>query len=174
MSYWSFRLRCKHGGLRNAWGFGQRLLQDLRQILVRESTPVLFAWLDDSFSPLPISHSYLYSEAQIPQLYRVPASDSNQSLLPSPFFLPISGKMNKVVVQDNRGEKADSSGGRVGFSCSLRKLPLLSEILFLSHLSFPDTLIPFIMKQGVGADLDFAEKVFGSGPSLQRPYRFPG
>ena len=73
-----------------------------------------------------------------------------------------------------KGEKADSSGGRVGFSCSLRKLPLLSEILFLSHLSFPDTLIPFIMKQGVGADLDFAEKVFCSGPSLQRPYRFPG
>ena len=74
--------------------------------------------------------------------------------------------MNKVVVQDNRGEQADSSRGGGGFSCSLRKLPLPSEILFLSHLSFPDTLIPFIMKQGVGADLDFAEKVFCSGPSL--------
>ena len=30
------------------------------------------------------------------------------------------------------------------------------------------------MKQPVGADLDFAEKVFYFGPSLHRLYRFPG
>lgn len=95
-------------------------------------------------------------------------------IISPPFSLPISGKTNKVVVQDNCGTKADSSGGGRGFSCSLHKHPLLSEILFLSRLSFPDTHIPFIMKQPVGADLDFAEKVFCSGPSLQRLYRFPG
>lgn len=38
--------------------------------LVRESLWLLFSLLDDSFSPLPISHRYLYSEPQIPQLYR--------------------------------------------------------------------------------------------------------
>lgn len=101
----------------------------------------------------------------------MPASDSNQSLPPSPF--PSQGRPNKVVVQDNRGRTGRLVTGEEGSLVPFCKLPLPSEILFLSHLSFPDTLIPFIMKQRVGADLDLAEKVFCSGSSLQRLCRFP-
>lgn len=99
------------GKLVGGWA-GQSSIEDLSQNLVPESNWMLFSLLGSCFSSLPISHGYLYAEADSTAVKKVPLKSVS-----SPSCLR---KIYAVVFQDSHGE-----GGRVVSTGEVPPCPLL-------------------------------------------------